>query len=145
MAARPRASPTLIAYLQDLVEEAVAELPLVTRRKLLASDGWFAAGRLFALVNRQGRVVVRLPGVEDQDALLAVPGTAPWQIGEKKPMRGWLMLPEGMPDEGAGLRRWLGRAYQAAREAGAEAPAKRRRAPRKARPARKPGRRRGAG
>ena len=56
-----RASPSLLAYLRDEVERAVAPLAGVERKRMFASDGWFVRGSLFALVSTQGRVVVRLP------------------------------------------------------------------------------------
>ena len=136
--ASARASSSLIAYLQERVVEGVEGLPGVTRRKVLASDGWFVDDKLFTFVNRQARVVVRLPDAAAADELLATPGATPWQYGKKAPMRGWLLLPEDMHDDAEALRRWVHRAHGLVR-VGVPAPARGKR--RRAAAAQKPRRR----
>ena len=121
-----RASPSLIADLQDLVAEALASRRGVSRRRVLASDGWFVNGRLFTLVNRQARIVVRLPDQAAQDELLQIRGTGQWTIGAKMPMRGWLLLPESAHDDSALLSAWLTRAFTLAESAPATTPKPRR-------------------
>ncbi len=81
------------------------------RRKVLASDGWFKGGKLFTLVTKQGRIVVRLPDESAQDELLSLDGTSEWKIGKKAPMRSWLQLPERFHDDTAALTTWLKRAW----------------------------------
>ena len=109
--ARGVAEPTLVVHLQELLQAIVDRLKGVSRRRVLASDGWFVNGKLFALVSRQARVVVRLPDVAAQDELLAVDGAEPWQIGNKAPMRGWIQLPEAFHDDEESLALWLNRAW----------------------------------
>jgi TfoX/Sxy family transcriptional regulator of competence genes len=111
---RPAASPSLIVHLQDQLQAIAERCGPFERRKVLASDGWFAGGKLFALVTRKGRVVVKLADPAAQDALLALPGTTPWQIGKRAPMRAWLQLPESMHDEPDALFRWVQAAWRLA-------------------------------
>src|SRR5262245_42804327 len=109
---------SLIAYLQERVQEIVDGFHGVERRRVLASDGWFVAGKRFTLVTRQGRIVVRLPDAAAQEELLAIEGTAEWTIPGKKPMRGWLLVPETMHDDTAALTTWLQRSFALAPGAG---------------------------
>jgi TfoX/Sxy family transcriptional regulator of competence genes len=125
----PPAPASLIAYLNETVSDAVKDLPGVGRRKLLVSTGFSVNERVFALVSRQGRVVVRLPDEALARELLALEGAEPWKYGSKAPPRGWVQLPEWMHDAPDALRTWLERAWQLGR---AE-PAPRRR--KRARPA----------
>jgi TfoX/Sxy family transcriptional regulator of competence genes len=101
----------LIAHLQDVVQSLVGGLKGVSRRRVLASDGWFVGGALFTLVNRQARIVVKVPEVSVQDELLALDGAQMWQIGKKAPMRGWIQLPEEFHDDEPALKQWLERAW----------------------------------
>ena len=74
--------------------------------------------RTFALVSRQARIVVRLTEESAQQELLALDGAEPWQIGKRKLMRDWLLLPEAMHDDPDAMQEWLKRAWTEARAAG---------------------------
>ena len=101
----------MIPHLQELVQEAVDSLSGVERRKALVSDAWFVRGKMFALVTRQARVVVRLTEPAAQAELLALDGASNWQIKNRKPMRDWLQLPEELHDDAEGIALWVKRAW----------------------------------
>jgi TfoX/Sxy family transcriptional regulator of competence genes len=111
-APRPAASPSLLEHLREAVQAAVEPWPGVGRKKMLVSIGWTRHDRVFALVSRQGRIVVRLPDEAARRELSALEGTAPWQFGTRAPPRDWLLLPESMHDDEALLRSWLRRAWE---------------------------------
>lgn len=100
----------MIPHLQELVQEAVDGLSGVERRKALVSDAWFVRGKMFALVTRQARVVVRLTQPAAQAELLAG-GASNWKIKNRKPMRDWLQLPEELHDDAEGIALWIKRAW----------------------------------
>jgi TfoX/Sxy family transcriptional regulator of competence genes len=108
--ARARAESSLITHLQDVVHELVMPFGGITRRTMFASDGWFVNEKVFTLVSKEGRIIVRLPDPAAQEELLGLPGASMWQIPNKPPMRGWLELPEDMHDDEGALRSWLRRA-----------------------------------
>ena len=110
--AGPKAPESLLEFLREQVQEAVRELAGVGRKKLLVSLGWTVKDRTFALVSRQGRVVVRLPEASVEAALLAMEGAEPWKFGTRAPPRGWVQLPEAMHDDAEALRLWLRRAWE---------------------------------
>lgn len=101
----------MIPHLQELVQEAVDGLSGVERRKALVSDAWFVRGKMFALVTRQARVVVRLTEPVAQAELLALDGASNWKIKNRKPMRDWLQLPEELHDDAEGIALWIKRAW----------------------------------
>lgn len=106
-----RAPDSLIEHLQDLVQEALDGCAGITRKRMLVSQGWMVGGKTFALVNREGRIVVRFDDPAVQDELLALDGAAGWQFGKKPPMRSWLLLPESLHDDSAAVAFWLRRAW----------------------------------
>jgi TfoX/Sxy family transcriptional regulator of competence genes len=114
---RPSAVNTLIPHLQEQVQAAVESLPGVARRRVLASDGWFVNDKLFTLVTRQARIVVRLLDQAAQDELLAIEGAGQWKIKNRKPMKDWLLLPESMHDDASAIESWVARAWQVVRSA----------------------------
>ncbi len=116
---------SLDAYLKDLVEGLVEELPEVTTRRMFGSDAWFANGAIFTLI-WDGRVAVKLPERPRFDALLALPGARPWSPNANRPMTAWLLAPEDFHDDPESLRPFL----EAAHRSALSAPKK----PRKARP-----------
>jgi TfoX/Sxy family transcriptional regulator of competence genes len=104
---------SLDAYLKDLVEGLLEELPEVTTRRMFGSDAWFANGSIFTLV-WDGRVAVKLTVQERYDALLALPGARPWSPNANKPMSAWLLTPEDFHDDPESLRPFLEAAHQGA-------------------------------
>ncbi len=104
---------SLDAYLRDLVEGLVEELPEVSTRRMFGSDAWFASGRIFTLV-WDGRVAVKLPEPARYQALLALPGARPWSPNANRPMTAWLLAPEDFHDDPEGLRPFLEAAHRAA-------------------------------
>jgi TfoX/Sxy family transcriptional regulator of competence genes len=112
MATKPAAPESLLEFLREQVQEAVAGLAGVGRKKMLVSVGWAVKDRTFALVSRQGRVVVRLPDARAEEELLAIDGAERWKFGTRAPPRGWVQLPEAMQDDREALRGWLRRAWE---------------------------------
>jgi TfoX/Sxy family transcriptional regulator of competence genes len=113
MAARrtERGSESLIEHLNDVIADIVRGFGPVEKKKMLVSQGWHTGGKVFTLVNREGRIVVRITDPAVQKELLAIPGAAGWQFGDKPPQKAWLLLPEFMHDDHAALTSWLRRAY----------------------------------
>ena len=112
MASKRRAPESLLEYLREQLQELVGGLAGVSRKKMLVSVGWAVNDRTFALVSRQGRVVVRLPDAGAEQELLAIEGAEPWKFGTRAPPRGWVQLPEAMHDDAEELRGWLRRAWE---------------------------------
>jgi TfoX/Sxy family transcriptional regulator of competence genes len=110
----------LLEYLRENVQQVVQHLDGVGRRKMLVSIGWTVKDRVFALVSRQGRIVVRLPDDDAQRELLRLDGAGPWHYGTRAPPRGWLQLPESMHDDTSALKTWLERAWQLGRDSQAK-------------------------
>ena len=108
----PPALESLLEFLREQVAEAVAGLAGVGRKKMLVSLGWAVKDRTFALVSRQGRVVVRLPDELAEQELLGIEGAAAWKFGTRAPPRGWVLLPEAMHEDAEALRAWLRRAWE---------------------------------
>ena len=106
-----KAPESLLEYLREQVQDAVGGLANVGRKKLLVSVGWTVNDRTFALVSRQGRVVVRIPNASVEQHLLALDGAEPWKFGKRAAPRGWVQLPEAMNDDAKELRAWLRRAW----------------------------------
>lgn len=111
------APASLIEHLNECVGAALESVPDVGRRKMLVSFGWSVHERVFALVSRQGRIVVRLPDERAQRELSALEGAAPWKFSAKAAARDWLQLPEWMHEDAAQLRSWLTRAWELNRDA----------------------------
>jgi hypothetical protein len=103
------------------VQAAADSLSGVVRRRVLASDGWFVNDKLFTLVNRQARIVVRLLDEAAQVELLALEGAGHWKLKNRKPMKDWLLLPESMHDDASAIEAWVRRAWQIVRSAPATA------------------------
>lgn len=112
---RPKVPDSLLEHLRDVLREAVDRLPGVGQRKMLVSVGWTVNDRVFALVSRDGRIVVRLPDEEARRELEAL-GAKTWTFGSRAP-RDWLVLPETMHDDTDLLRTWVKRAWQIGRDA----------------------------
>jgi len=67
-----------------------------------------AEGRMYAFIDRQGRVVARLPGPEHERALAL--GSEPFHIRPGVPFGRWVRLPPSM--EGEAVRPFLEAAYR---------------------------------
>lgn len=119
-----RAASSLVLHLRELVHAGAGALEGVVRRPALGNDGWFVNDRLFALVSRQARIVVKVPDAATQKELLAL-GAEPWRIGKKAPMAAWLQLPEVMHDDETALDGCLERSWSLVRAAPAPKPRKR--------------------
>jgi TfoX/Sxy family transcriptional regulator of competence genes len=117
MAARrgERGSDSLIEHLHDVIADIVRGFGPVEKKKMLVSQGWHTGGKVFTLVNRDARIVVRITDPSAQKELLAIRGAAGWQFGDKPPQKAWLLLPEFMHEDHEALASWLRRAYDLTR------------------------------
>jgi 3-methyladenine DNA glycosylase AlkD/TfoX/Sxy family transcriptional regulator of competence genes len=129
------AADTLREFLDEQVSAAVRPLAGVGRRKMLVSFGFTVHDRVFALVSRQSRIVVRAPDAEVRAELLKL-GATPWKFSKRAAPRDWLQLPETMHDDSEALAIWLRRAWELGRDrAGAAVSSQHRRASRAKAPA----------
>ena len=103
----------MTALLEDLLarlEAVAAALPAVTRKKMFGCEALFADGTIFALIWKTGRIGLKLPDAAAFEGLMALPGAAPWQAGEKV-MGHWVLVPEAFHADEPALRGWAERAH----------------------------------
>lgn len=99
-------------YLIEIVDESTADLAHITRRRMFGCDTLFYNDdQIFVLFWKHGRIGVRLPDPADYEDLLALPGSEPWQVGEKTTMSHWVLVPEDFHDDVSALTPWIRRAY----------------------------------
>jgi len=85
-----------------------ADLPDVERRQMFGFPSIFVGGNLVTSLH-ETRWIVRLPE-EDRAALLAIPGTGPFEPMPGRPMNGYVALSPPIIDDDAAVRHWVGRA-----------------------------------
>lgn len=73
----------------------------------------FVGGKIFANVTVDGRIGVKLTVAWCLEELAAMPGASPWLLG-KKPMEGWVLLPESLNASDVAVREWVERAHACA-------------------------------
>jgi len=98
-------------YLIEIVEESTTGLGNITRRRMFGCDTLFNRDQIFVLFWKDGRIGVRLPDPADYEELLALPGSEPWQVGEKTTMSHWVLVPEDFHDDVSALTPWIRRAH----------------------------------
>lgn len=114
-----------LAYLKSLLEDATEKFPDITSKRMFGCDGFFAAGNIFALVWKEGRIGLKLPDEKLESELRQKPGAAPWSPGGKMKMASWVLVPDSFHDDIEQLAHWTQQAYSLAQAAGAKkAPAK---------------------
>lgn len=95
-----------------------------TTRSLFGGHGLFAPnGGMFAAVVDEDRIILKFADEPARNGLVALGGEA-WTYAGKMTMREWILIPDGMYDDGELLEQWAARAH-------ALAPAKKKKAPAK--------------
>jgi TfoX/Sxy family transcriptional regulator of competence genes len=100
----------LNTYLLGLVEDAAAPLPEVKRKRMFGCDTLFARDTIFALIWKEDRIGLKFPDPAAYAEAMALPGSAPWQAGDKV-MGKWVLVPESFHDDPAALAAWVRRAH----------------------------------
>jgi TfoX/Sxy family transcriptional regulator of competence genes len=94
--------------LVERFDTVAARFPDAERRKMFGYPALFVGGNLVTgLFSEQW--MIRLPDV-DREALLAVPGAAPFEPMAGKPMKGYATLPPDVVADDAALDDWVRRA-----------------------------------
>jgi TfoX/Sxy family transcriptional regulator of competence genes len=109
-----------LAHLRTLLEDATADLLDVTHRRMFGCDGFFADGRIFGLIWKDGRIGLRYSEDSTFKRAMALDGAEPWTIG-KMTMSKWVLMPEAFHDEPESLERWARRAHSETMALGVEA------------------------
>jgi TfoX/Sxy family transcriptional regulator of competence genes len=100
----------LKTYLLGLLEDAAMPLPGVTRKKMFGCEALFAEGTIFALIWKEDRIGLKFPDPAAEAEARALPGSDPWQAGDKV-MGRWVLVPEAFHDDPVTLARWVQRAH----------------------------------
>jgi TfoX/Sxy family transcriptional regulator of competence genes len=103
----------LLSYLKEQVEHIVQEWPDVSTKRMFGCDAFFRGDTIFALIWKTGRIGVKLPETSAFHQLMAMPGAAPWQAGNKV-MSSWVLVPEEFHDDPKALAQWVSRAGELA-------------------------------
>jgi TfoX/Sxy family transcriptional regulator of competence genes len=85
-----------------------ADLPDVEPRQMFGYPAVFVGGNLVTSLHEK-RWIVRLPE-DDRAALLALPGTGPFEPMPGRPMNGYVALSPPIVDDDAVVRHWVDRA-----------------------------------
>ncbi len=105
-----------MAYDEELaarIRDVVAGEPVV-EKKMFGGLAFLLHGHMSVSASGQGGLLVRVDPA-DSDALLDEPGAAPFQMGDRGPMAGWLRVaPEALADDEV-LGRWVERGLAHAR------------------------------
>jgi hypothetical protein len=100
-----------------LVERFVAitaDIPDAEPRQMFGYPAVFVGGNLVTSLH-EATWIVRLSG-EDQAALLALPGTGPFEPMPGRPMNGYIALSPPILDDDAAVRHWVDRAFAFVRD-----------------------------
>ena len=89
---------------------ALDAFPDAERRQMFGYPAAFVNGNLWTSLH-QAHWVVRL-GAADRDALLALPGSGPFEPMPGRAMSGFYLLPDDVVADPVALRTWLERAWQ---------------------------------
>lgn len=95
--------------LVQLVTEAVAGLPYVSRRPAYGGTAWYAAGEMFAVV-QDGAVALKL-SPEDRDRALSLEGARLFDPEGGRPMRSLVLVPFGALGYAGTLAAWLHKSH----------------------------------
>ena len=98
-----KSSPELVARF----DAAAARFPEAERRKMFGYPALFVGGNLVTGLFAQ-TWMIRLSH-DDREALLAMPGAAPFEPMAGKPMKGYATLPDDVVADDAALDGWVRR------------------------------------
>lgn len=107
---RPRATVSIVAYDEVLaarIRDLTAGEPVV-EQKMFGGLAFLLGGHMSVAASGQGGLLVHVDPVESE-ALLAVPGVDPMQMGNRAPMAGWLRVAPEVVAEDAALKEWVDR------------------------------------
>jgi TfoX/Sxy family transcriptional regulator of competence genes len=105
-----------MAYDEELAERIrglLGDQPVV-EKKMFGGLAFLVGGHMSVSASGQGGLLVRVDPA-DSDALLTEPGTSLMQMGNRKPMDGWLRVAPESVEEDASLARWVERGLAHAR------------------------------
>ena len=77
---------------------------------MFGCDGFFAAGRIYALVWKEGRIGLKLVDRDSYEEAMIMKGSDPWTAGTRT-MSNWVLLPGGFESDPSELETWVERAY----------------------------------
>lgn len=107
----------------DLLEDACAKLPHITRA-MFGGHGLFAPnGGMFAGIVDDDRIILKLAQDPERADLIAL-GGAPWVYKGKMTMKDWIVIPDAFYDEPQTLAAWAKKAHAIAPGKAAKRPAK---------------------
>jgi TfoX/Sxy family transcriptional regulator of competence genes len=86
----------------------------VEEKKMFGGLAFLLGGHMSVSASGQGGLLVRVAPA-DSDSLLAEPGAALMQMGNRAPMDGWIRVAPEMLDDDAVLARWVERGVAYAR------------------------------
>ncbi len=99
------------------LEQIVAGWPEVRAGRMFGCPGFWAGGRLFALVVRGAVVLTGLPP-EDREAMMReLPLASPFEMDDRR-VKDWVMVPAAGPADLPSLATYAERSYRAALQAG---------------------------
>jgi hypothetical protein len=105
-----------VAYDEDLaarIRDLLGDQPVV-EQKMFGGLAFLLGGHMCVSASGQGGLLVRVDPA-DSDGLLGEPGVTLMQMGNRKPMPGWLRVaPEAAQDDAA-LATWIERGVAYAR------------------------------
>lgn len=96
------------------------EIPDAERRQMFGYPSIFVGGNLVTSLH-ESSWIVRLPE-EDRTALLALPGTGPFEPMPGRPMSGYVALSPAIVVDDAAVRHWVDRAVALGRSLPPKAP-----------------------
>src|SRR3954469_3774532 len=106
-----------MAYDEDLanrIRELMADEPGVTEMRMFGGLAFLLGGHMAVAASGKGGLMVRVEPSET-DVFLGEPGAAPFEMGGRGGMRGWLRVAaDAVTDEGD-LARWVERGLAYAR------------------------------
>ena len=104
-----RAPDSLVAAF----DKAMLPFPQAERRKMFGYPSAFANGNMFAGLF-QDSMVLRLPD-EDRAKFLKLKGAHPFEPMAGRPMREYVVVPDGVMKSSRQLNAWLGKSFEYAR------------------------------
>lgn len=99
--------------LAERIRALVAGEP-IREKKMFGGLAFLLNGNMSVAASGQGGLMVRVDPAET-DALLAEPGAAEFEMGERGPMKGWLRVDAGALDDDETLGAWVSRGVAYAR------------------------------
>jgi hypothetical protein len=93
--------------LADRIRDHVADMPLLTEKKMFGGIGWMSGGHMACGAHNDQRLMIRCAR-EDWADFIAEPGAEGFTHGGKQ-MTGWVLVDQDAVATDADLRKWLDR------------------------------------